>query len=171
MLTRQQKSKTIEEFSKKGRNARAILMVDFTGLKVSEMKELRRSLIKEGIEIKVIKKTLIQRILKLAGAQNFNIFQFPGPIALIFSPEEGILASKNIYEFSKKSKTFKILGGFIDKNFVDAEMIVKLAKLPSREVLLSQLVYVLNSLPRALVGVLHGNLQKLVIALDRITKK
>jgi large subunit ribosomal protein L10 len=171
MLTRQQKSKIIEEFTKKAKNSQSILLVDFTGLKVSEIQELRRILKKDGVEMKVIKKTLVQRVLDASGISKFNIFQFPASVALVFSPEEGTAISKNVYEFSKKAKTLKILGGFINKNFADAETIVKLAKLPSREVLLSQLVYVLNSLPRALVGVLHGNLRKLVVALDQIAKK
>jgi len=170
MLTRQQKSKIIEEFSKKTKKAKAVLLVDFSGLKVFETQNLRRLLKKDSIELKIIKKTLIQRILEAAGIKKFSVFQFPASVALVFSPEEGIVVSKNIYEFSKKAKTFKILGGSIDKNFVDADFIVQLAKLPSREVLLSQLVYVLSSLPRALVGVLQGNLQKLVIALDAIAK-
>lgn len=159
-----------EEFAKKAKDSRSILLVDFTGLKMSEMQSLRRSLRQSGVEMKVIKKTLVQRILKGAGISDFNVFQYPASIAMVFSPEEGVIVSKNIYDFSKKNKTLKILGGFVAKNFIDAEMIVKLAKLPSREVLLSQLVYVLNSLPRTLVGVLHGNLRKLVIALDQISK-
>lgn len=170
MLTRDQKTKIIEEFSKKVKDSQSTLLVDFTGLKMSEMQSLRRNLRQSRVEMKVIKKTLVQRILKGAGVSDFNIFQYPASVAMVFSPEEGIIASKSVYDFSKKSKTLKILGGFIGKNFIDVEMIVKLAKLPSREVLLGQLVYVLNSLPRTLVGVLHGNLRKLVIALDQISK-
>lgn len=170
MLTRDQKIQITEEFAKKAKDSQSILLVDFTGLKMSEMQSLRRGLRQSGVEMKVIKKSLVQRILKGAGVSDFNIFQYPASVAMVFSPEEGVIVSKNIYDFSKKSKTLKILGGFVAKNFIDAEMIVKLAKLPSREVLLGQLVYVLNSLPRTLVGVLHGNLRKLVIALDQISK-
>ncbi|HRY76764.1 MAG TPA: 50S ribosomal protein L10 [Candidatus Paceibacterota bacterium] len=170
MLTRDQKVQITEEFAKKAKDSQSILLVDFTGLKMSEIQSLRRELRKSGVEMKVIKKTLVQRILKGAGISDFNVFQYPASLAMVFSPEEGIIVSKNVYDFSKKSKTLKILGGFIGKNFIDAEMIVKLAKLPSREVLLGQLVYVLNSLPRTLVGVLQGNLRKLVIALDQISK-
>jgi len=170
VLTRQQKEKIVEEFSKKTEKAKAVLLVDFGGLKVSKMQKLRRLLKKDGMELKITRKTLIQRILEAAGIKNFSVFQFPASVALVFSPEEGIVAAKNVYEFSKEAKTFKILGGFIGQNFIEAEMIVKLAKLPSREVLLSQLVFVLNSIPRALVGVLSGNLRKLVIALDAIAK-
>lgn len=171
MLTKTQKANIIDEFGKKAGEAKSILMVDFTGLKVSQIQEMRKILRKTGIEMKVIKKTLVQRVLKIAGIEDFNIFQFPSSIALVFSPEDGIIVSKDIFYFSKKSKVLKILGGFIGKGFIDAEAVVRLAKLPSREVLLSQLVYVLNSLPRALVGVLSGNLRKLVIAIDQIAKK
>lgn len=172
MLTRAQKSQIIDELTEKTKASKSVLMVDFSGLKVSEANELRKSLREAGIEMKAAKKTLVQRILKNAGINDFNVFQFPASIALIFSSEEGMVASKSVYEFSKKLKdrAFKILGGFMDGRFINAEMVVTLAKLPSREVLLSQLLYVLNSMPRALVGVLQGNLRKLVFALDAIAK-
>jgi large subunit ribosomal protein L10 len=172
MLTREQKSQIIEELTKKTKESQSVLMVDFTSLKVSEANTLRKSLRESNIEMKAVKKTLVQRILKNAGIQDFNVFQFPASIALIFSPEEGMIASKSVYDFSKKLKdrAFKILGGFMGGKFIDSEMVVTLAKLPSREVLLSQLLYVLNSMPRALVGVLQGNLRKLVFAVDAIAK-
>lgn len=172
MLTREQKSQIIEDLTKKTKESQSVLMVDFTSLKVSEANTLRKSLRESGIEMKAVKKTLVQRILRNAGIKDFNVFQFPASIALVFSPEEGMLASKRVYDFSKtlKDRAFKILGGFMGGKFIDAEMVVTLAKLPSREVLLSQLLYVLNSMPRALVGVLQGNLRKLVFALDAIAK-
>jgi len=147
-------------------------MVDFTGLKVADLRNLRRELKSNGMELKVVKKTLVQKMLSREGI-DFNVFTFPASIALVFSPEEGLMASKIVYRFSseKKEPKLKILGGFINKNFFSAYNVVELAKLPSKEVLLSQLVYTLNSLPRTLVGVLNGNIQKLVIALDAIAKK
>ncbi len=147
-------------------------MVDFTGLKVADLRNLRRELKSNGMELKVVKKTLVQKMLSREGI-DFNVFTFPASIALVFSPEEGLMASKIVYRFSseKKEPKLKILGGFINKNFFSADNVVELAKLPSKEVLLSQLVYTLNSLPRTLVGVLNGNIQKLVIALDAIAKK
>lgn len=172
MLTKQQKAKIIEELKEKIEKNPAVLMVDFAGLKVADLENLRRELKKQGIELKITKKTLIQKMFSHSGI-NFNVFNFPGSIGLIFSPEEGIAASKITYKFSseKKEPKLKILGGFINKIFFSADKIVELAKLPSKEVLLTQLVYTLNSLPRTLVGVLNGNIQKLVIALDAITKK
>lgn len=172
MLTKQQKAKIIEELKEKIEKNSAVLMVDFTGLKVADLESLRNELRKQGIELKITKKTLVQKMLSHS-AINFNVFSFPGSVGLIFSPEEGIEASKITYKFSsgKKEPKLKILGGFINKKFFSAEGIIELAKLPSKEILLSQLVYTLNSLPRTLVGVLNGNIQKLAIALDAIAKK
>ncbi|HPD55275.1 MAG TPA: 50S ribosomal protein L10 [Candidatus Paceibacterota bacterium] len=172
MLTRAQKEKILNDLVDKINKNPAVLMVDFTGLKVSDLSNLRKELKNNEMELKVVKKTLVQKMLSHIGI-NFNIFTFPGSIALIFSPEEGLIASKTVYKFNseKKEPKLKILGGFINKNFFSVERIIELAKLPSKEVLLSQLVYTLNSLPRTLVGVLNGNIQKLVIALDAIAKK
>lgn len=172
MLTKQQKSTIIEELKEKIEKNPTALLIDFTGLKVNDLESLRRELKKQKIELKITKKTLIQKMLAHA-AINFNIFNFSGSVGLIFSPEEGIEASKIAYKFSseKKEPRLKILGGFINKKFFSAEKIIELAKLPSKEILLSQLVYTLNSLPRTLVGVLNGNIQKLAIALDAIAKK
>ena len=172
MLTREQKEKILNELIEKIDNNPAVLLVNFTGLKVSDLRNLRKELKNSGIEFKVVKKTLVQKMLTKINIK-FDVFTFPSSVALIFSPEEGILASKIAYKFSseRKEPTLKILGGFINKRFFTAEEIINLAKIPSKEVLLSQLVYTLNSLPRTLVGVLNGNIQKLVIALDAITKK
>jgi len=172
MLSREQKAKILKELTEKITKTPAVLMVDFTGLKVSDLEHLRRELKNNGIEMKVTKKTLIQKMFSNNNL-NFDVFSFPGSLALIFSPDEGIVASRITYKFSsqKKEPKLKILGGFINKSFFSAERIIELAKLPSKEVLLSQLVYILNSLPRTLVGVLKNNIQKLVIALDAIAKK
>jgi ribosomal protein L10 len=66
MLTRQQKSQIIEELTKKTKESQSVLMVDFTSLKVSEANTLRKSLRESNIEMKAVKKTLVQRILKNA---------------------------------------------------------------------------------------------------------
>lgn len=172
MLTKTQKSQILKELIEKIEKNPAVLMVDFTGLKVSDLENLRKELKQQGIELKITKKTLIQKMFSHEGI-NFNAFSLPGPVGLIFSPEEGIVASKIVYNFSniKKEPKLKIAGGFINKIFFSAEQIIDLAQLPSKEVLLSQLVYILNSLPRTLVGVLDDNIQKLVIALDAVAKK
>ncbi len=171
MITKEQKIKIVSDITEKIKKSKAILMVDFTGLGVEESNSLRQEMKKEGIEMKVLKKTLTQRALISSGINNVDVYSFPASVAMIFSPEEGAIISKKAFDFSKKNKEkFEILGGIISNNFVTPEYIVSLAKLPSREVLLSQLLSVLNSLPQGLVAVLNGNISKLVVALDQISK-
>lgn len=170
MLSREKKSKIIEDLIKEIKESQAVLLVDFSGLKVAQDRELRKILKEVGIKMKIAKKTLIQRAFQQSGIK-FNIYQFPASVALVFSPEEGIVVSKKIYEFSKTNEALKILGGFLNNEFLSAEEIKELAKLPSREILLSQLIYLLDYLPRTLVGVLKNGFSKLAIALEAIAKK
>lgn len=160
MITKEKKVSLVNDYSKEAEIAKSILLVDFGGLKMSEMTELRKKLRQIGVKIKILRKTLIQRILANSGHKNFDVFQFPASVAMVFSPEEGPLASKTIFEFSKKNKALNILGGFVFGDYKASESVISLAKLPSREALLGQLVFTLNSIPRALVGVLDGKLKK-----------
>jgi large subunit ribosomal protein L10 len=80
-----------------------VLLVDFTGLKVFDIRNLRKELKNNNIEFKVGKKTLVQKCL-LKVILNLMCLIFPVSIALIFSPEEGILASKIAYKFSTEKK-------------------------------------------------------------------
>lgn len=159
MLTKEKKIESVKEVTQKIKESSAILMVDFTGLKVDEISDLRNSLRQQGIGMRVMRKTLISRAVREAGIENFNVFQFPSSVALVFSPEEGMVVSKETYTFSKKQDKLKILGGIFSGKFTTADEIITLAKLPSKEVLLGQLV-----------GVLKGNVKKLVVVLDQIAK-
>jgi large subunit ribosomal protein L10 len=170
MLSKEQKREIVKQMTERIQKSDSILLADFTGLNVSDSNNLRKILRNSGIEMKVVKKTLIQRAMISSGILDFNVFQFPSSVALIFSPEEGPIASKEIHNFAKKNESLKILGGIVNNVFVDSDKIVSLAKIPSREILLSQLLSVFNSLPKALVGVLGGNLQKFVFALNQISK-
>lgn len=87
MLTRAQKEKILNDLVDKINRNPAVLMVDFTGLKVSDLRNLRKELKNNGMELKVVKKTLVQKMLSRIGI-NFNIFTFPGSIALILVPKK-----------------------------------------------------------------------------------
>lgn len=104
MLTRAQKEKILNDLMDKINKNPAVLMVDFTGLKVADLRNLRRELKSNGMELKVVKKTLVQKMLSREGI-DFNVFTFPASIALVFSPEEGLMASKIVYRFSSEKRS------------------------------------------------------------------
>ena len=169
MLTKEKKRQIVEDLVARLKESQAIFLVDPSNLKVKDDRQLRSFLKEVGGEIKMAKKTLVQRAFQRIGLK-FNVYQFPGSIALIFGPEEGVMVAKQIYKFLRINESLKILGGFLQNNFISPKTIEELANLPSREVLISKLIFLIN-LGRTWVGVLNNNFLKLVIALEAITKK
>jgi len=132
---------------------------------------LRKKLNEQGDEMKVAKKTLINLALKEKKLNVVDVKKLIGEIAVIFGMENEISSAKTVYEFSRENKNLKILGGIFEKNFIDPEKIEELAKLPSREELLSKLVGSISAPISNFVGVLRAIPQNLVFVLSQIQLK
>lgn len=148
MKTKEQKNKIVEETKKLLDNSQNLFFVDFTGTGVEEMKNLRRTLKTLGAKMKVVKKKLLRIALEKNKA-DFNPERFDEQLATIFSGTDIPLIASPIYKFFKinENKGFKILGVYdlVDKKFFDDEFIKKIGQLPSREILLAQLVGMLSA--------------------------
>lgn len=167
MLTRKQKQELIEKLSEKLKIAKSVVFADYKGLKVAQLKELRRKLKGSRVELKVAKKTLIDLALKEAGIKDVSSKSLDGQVALAFSFNDEISAPKLLNEFSRKNVSLKILGAILEGKFLEQAQAMVLAKIPSREQSLSQLVNVLNAPVSGLVSVLQGNLRGLVFVLSQ----
>jgi len=171
MLTRKQKEKIIDLNLKDFKEANAFIFIDFTGLKFSEMQDLRKKIKNKAGILRALKRTLADIVF---GKLNLptKAKEFSGSslaVAIGKEKNESDLA-KEIYNFSKKSDFCKILGGIIGGKFVSPDFIVNLAKLPSREVLLGRVVFGVSSPLRGLVNVLSGNIRGLAVVLSKIKK-
>ncbi len=148
MLTKQQKSQQIEESKNMLKQSRILAFVDFSGTNVEDMKKLRRILRDVGAKLKVFKKKLLRIALKDSGF-DFNPEQFDLQVGAVFASKDISEIAGLIYKFSKeiKNKNFKILGSYdlADKNFFDGAMVTRIGQLPSREILLGQLVGMLSA--------------------------
>ena len=167
--TRKQKEKEINDLIDKLKRAKIAVLTGYQGLTVFEMQELRSKLKELEADYKVAKNSLLKIALKKAGL-NLDISEFKVPLALAFSYEDEVSAPKEVYEFSKSSKALEILSGIMDEKLVSKDTIIKLATLPSKEELLSEIVYMLNYPLSGLVNVLQGNTRKLVYALKAISE-
>ena len=111
-----------------------------------------------GAKFKVIKKRLLRIVFEKMGV-DFNPEQFNSQLGTIFTQKDIYEIISPVYKFShaKKKQGFKILGAYdlAEKKFIDAETVVKIGKLPTREILLSQLVGVLSAPMRMLAYVLN----------------
>lgn len=167
-LTRQQKKEKIADLKKNTEKQNIIIFVDFSGLKVKDMSELRRKLKSTNAVLKVAKKTLFTLAL-----DNYNsnlakeASKLEGQVAAIFGFEEIIPPAKVIYQFALQNPNLKILGGYLEGKFREAREIITLAQLPSREGLLAQLVATISAPVTSFINVLQGNLKGLIYVLAK----
>ena len=151
-----QKEKEVNELAEKIKAAKIVLLTDYRGITVDGVTGLRADLRKGNAEYKVIKNNITKRALaecKIEGLEE----QLEGPTAVIMSSEDYLEPLKAIYNFSKDNDYYKIKGGVIDGKVMTTEELITLAKLPSKETLLSMLA-----------GALLGNISKLAVALDQV---
>ncbi|WNS75598.1 50S ribosomal protein L10 [Bacillus sp. DTU_2020_1000418_1_SI_GHA_SEK_038] len=140
----EQKKQTVEEIADKLKASVSTVVVDYRGLTVAQVTELRKQLREAGVEFKVYKNTLTRRAAEVAELTALNEV-LTGPNAVAFSSEDVIAPAKIINDFAKKNDALEIKAGVIEGNVATAEEIKALAELPSREGLLSMLLSVLQA--------------------------
>ena len=138
------KAAIVDEVSEKFTAAASVVVVDYRGLTVDEVTRLRKQLRDAGVEIKVIKNSILSRAAKAAGLEGLDEV-FTGPTAVAFSNEDVVAPAKIIDEFAQEAKALEIKGGVIEGKVSSLEEIIALAKLPNREGLLSMLLSVLQA--------------------------
>ena len=136
--TKEEKKKIIEDLKEKIAKQKTIVFIDFTGLKVVDMFELRKSLKQINGQLKVAKKTLISLAFKDSGLKA-KIDELKGEIGIVFGYEDEISSAKAVYQFSQKNQNLKILGGFFENEFKSAQDFISLPQLPSKQELLARL--------------------------------
>src|SRR5699024_6264804 len=140
----QQKKVIVEDITKKFQDAAAVVVVDYRGLTVAQVTDLRKQLRDSNIEMHVLKNTMLRRAAVAAGLEGMDDI-FKGPTAVAFSNEEVVAPAKIIADFAKTAEALEIKGGVVEGKVADADAINALAKLPSREGLLSMLLSVLQA--------------------------
>ena len=140
----EKKQQVVGEIVEKLKNSVSTIVVDYRGLNVDEVTELRKQLREAGIEFKVYKNTLIRRATAEAGLTDIDEF-LVGPTAVAFSTEDVVAPAKIIHKFTKDHKDLEIKAGLVEGTFASVDQIQALADLPSREGLLSMLLSVLQA--------------------------
>lgn len=169
MQTKAQKKSLIKDWSGKIKTAKAVVFSNFKGFPVKEMMALRKELRKAGVEMKVLKKTLMTIALKDAGL-NVDAKKMEGQISIAVSQADEIAAAKIIFQAAKTNENLQIVSGLLNQKEMTAKEVNALATLPSKEELLAKLVGSLNAPVSGFVNVLAGNLRGLVQALRAISE-
>lgn len=151
-----QKKEEVKKLAEKMKEAKLILLTEYRGINVTDDTTLRKNIREVGAQYNIIKNNITRRALAECGIEGLEE-KLEGPTAVVMSSEDYLEPSKIIYKFSKDNEYYKIKGGVIDGKVMTADEIITLAKLPSRETLLSMLA-----------GALLGNISKVAVALDQV---
>lgn len=158
-ISKQKKSEIFTNLEANLKTAESIVFVNFHGLKVGEITEVRNKLRESGVSYTVVKKTIAKKILEKAGYQG-TLPELSGELAIAYGADQ-VAGAREVNTFEKKfDKRISILGGVFESAYRDRDGMKIIASIPSREVLLSQIAYLLKS-----------PLQRLAIAVSEVAKK
>lgn len=138
------KQAVVTEIADKLQQAASVVVVDYRGLSVAQVTELRKQLRDAGVEFKVYKNSMTRRATETAGLEGLNE-HLTGPNAIAFSTEDVVAPAKILNDFAKQNEQLEIKAGVIEGSIASAEDVKALASLPSREGLLSMLLSVLQA--------------------------
>jgi large subunit ribosomal protein L10 len=157
-ITRKKKEEIYENLDKGLKGSKSAVFVNFHGLLVSDLTVLRKNMRDAGIKYVVAKKTIAGKVLNEQGYKG-EMPELKGELAIAYG-EDLLAPAREISEFEKKFKgKISILGGVFEGEFKDATSMKAIANIPSREVLLSQIAYLLKS-----------PIQRLAIAVSEVSK-
>lgn len=161
MLQKSKKEEMIKDLEGVIKESESLVFVNFHGIKVADETVLRRNLRNQGVGYKVSRKTLLARALK--GKAEGEVPELGGEVAIAYS-KDATASPREVYNFQKDHKgILSILGGIFNGKFVDGAYMMEIATIPSKEVLLSKLAWLMKSPMQRLaiavneVGKLKGN--------------
>ena len=144
-----------------------VILTDYKGLDVESINSLRKKLREAEVEYQVAKNTLLVRASEDTDVSLMKE-SFTGPSAIALSYGDPVTPAKILTEFAKDNKHLEIKAGVMNGKTLDVEQIKALSALPSREVLLAQVLSAMNGVPRALVTALSDIPRRMVNVLQAI---
>lgn len=165
----QEKQQYVEQLAEKMKAAATGVVVSYKGVNVADDTRLRRELREAGVEYSVVKNTMLHRAADKTGLSGLNSV-LTGSTALALSSDY-VAAAKILSKFAETNKNLEVKAGFVDGEVVGPDSVARLAKMPTKEVLVAQVLGGLNAPITGFVGVLNANLRGLVVALNAIAEK
>jgi large subunit ribosomal protein L10 len=161
----------VEELANLFSNSDTIIIADYKGTSVSDLSSLRKALNSSSSKFKIAKNTLAKLAAEKA-EKNILADQINGPLGYILTNEDPSQVTKTIFDYTEKNNIkFVIKKGLLDNELVDESTLVKLSKLPSKDILLSQLMGSMMSPLTSLVFVMNGTVQALATVIQRYVEK
>jgi large subunit ribosomal protein L10 len=169
-LNRDEKSTVVSELNESFNRAKFTVVADYCGLTVLELQELRGELRKCDSEIRVAKNTLLKRAVTNTTSE-LLVDEFSGTSAVVMAYDDPVLPAKALTKFADGHAKFKIRCATLEGDKLTLDDLIVLSKLPTKEVLLGQLLSVLNGVPTGLVQVLSAVPRTFLYGLRAIEKQ
>ncbi|MBC7073911.1 50S ribosomal protein L10 [Candidatus Parcubacteria bacterium] len=169
-MGKSQKEKILKELREKFKEGKILIFFGFKGVDAPSLQNLRRQVKKEGGLVKIVKKTLLQKVLD-ENKISLSVGEIKEEMGIIFGIEEIVKVAKVASDFQKVNENFKIFGGIFEGSLISKEKIQELAQLPPREVLLQRLLSSMSSSLWRLCYLLNSPIQNLIFILNQISTK
>jgi large subunit ribosomal protein L10 len=166
-MNKTERQETVASLTEQLRSSPNLYVTDFTGLNVLRMTEFRRRLRASGVSYVVVKNTLAQRALAANSITGLDD-HLAGPTGLVLAGKDPVAAAKVLTDFAKEFEKPEIKIGLVDGRPVTADQVKRLASLPPRDALLSQLAGTMQAPVAQLVGVMNSMLYQMVGALEAL---
>jgi large subunit ribosomal protein L10 len=171
MKTRETKQRDLAALTESLAASKSAMVVSFTNLSVSKDQEFRNSLREAGAEYKVVKNTLARIAVKGTQFEEASD-SFKGVTAIAWTENDPVILSKAISKFMKdNADTYTFKTGVVDGKLVDLAQLTTIASLPSKEELISKLMWILNSGAQRLVTVINAVPRDLAVVIKQIGEK
>lgn len=163
----------VAEIKQKLENAKGVVLVEYAGMNVLEVTDLRNQLRKASVEYKVLKNTLVNHAaaeLSIAGLEPF----LKGTTAVAFGYTDPTVPAKVLADYMKKNEKtnkLKVKCGLVGKKLIKAGDVDALAKIPAKEVLVAKMLGTMNAPIANFVSVLNGPARALVCALKAVQEQ
>lgn len=169
-MNREEKAAVIDEIAGQITESEAIFAVDYRGITVTQVAELRTKLRDADASFRVVKNTLTERAAGQADAEALKPL-LSGPTALTFVRGDVALAAKAVADYGKATELLAFKGGLMNGEALEPAQIHALAKLPSRQVLYGQLVGMVASPLTGMARGLNALISGVAIALGQVAEK
>ena len=172
-MNRQQKESVVESLQKDFLANKATFFVNYSGLTVAQMQQLRRGLREKGGSLKIAKMRLVKKALANVEGIDELLPYCKNQLGVVFAYDSNEISgiAKTLNDFSKKNEALGLVVGCLDAQLLDKSAISRIATLPSKEVLLAQLCGTLNAPITSLMYGLNSVIVKLLVALKEVEKQ
>ncbi len=161
------KIELLSEIKEDFADAKLAIIADYRGLDVEKLTDLRRKLNAESAKFRVVKNTFMKKVGDDLGWNEIDSM-LKGPTAVAYAPEASAPAAKVLRDFAKANKELNIKGGVLEGCAISEQEVERLAALPSKEQLISQLLSVMQGPMRNLVSVLSAPMRDVVLTMKAL---